>query len=434
MPRLPAEIERAVVNQLRNDMPSLRLCSLVSRDWAYASYRHLYRTTTTLLVDDNDVLSYGLYRGQRALKRLLDLLTSPISSLAHHIQHLRIVNDAARKPFEMPHYTCKFPVSIETLADVIPALANLRTLELDAELDGPGFVFMPSTRHALDALYISTSNEWPSKDTLVHTFALVSLFSSIDTLHFCSMGYGGYYPYASRFPGWHDFPHQMAIRSVVLHSISHVWVSAMHSFLCRSRDPDVPFCSVALLPHPTEPRCRDMCSFLWYASKEIRCVQLHAGRFAQYQIDLQPEPQVQGDPRSIEEVLSAALTQCTLLDTLMFTLETEETTPADESSQSLALSLGLSVDVLNTATMPALGKVVFRVSLRSADDPVLALPSKWAAVDSALVKIDSLRSVVLDLAFGSVNVSSGIVERFTKLLPQTSQKEGMLTFRNNAAL
>ncbi|KAF9646307.1 hypothetical protein BDM02DRAFT_3271080 [Thelephora ganbajun] len=89
-PRLPQELVDSIIDELKNDVGSLRTCSLVSKPWVYRSRKYLFETVhlpTCLL--------------RRWLKRIPVVPITPLGP-HHHIRSLSLQPTAASAPFCVP--------------------------------------------------------------------------------------------------------------------------------------------------------------------------------------------------------------------------------------------------------------------------------------------------------------------------------------------
>ncbi|KAJ6566802.1 hypothetical protein B0H19DRAFT_714200 [Mycena capillaripes] len=102
-PVLPPEVIDLVIDNLHDDLPTLRACSLVSRDWVGGSRHHLF--------DD------GPYLTGRNLGVFRDLLESPYNTFSFHLRSLHATGF---------HYD-----DVTQLWPLLPGFSRLRSLHID---------------------------------------------------------------------------------------------------------------------------------------------------------------------------------------------------------------------------------------------------------------------------------------------------------------
>ena len=154
---LPVELEHMVLESLRHDRRTLRICSLVCKDWKLTARKYLFRTLHA--------------SGKEELQNLPSLLSSA-PDIRTNIQIL-VLNGAG--------VDVDYCTSLRTLMELIASLPKLRELEVSnipCSMD-PGVVNTPH-RQSLRQLKLAAS--CCQKDNFLSLMNIMALFSSIDKL------------------------------------------------------------------------------------------------------------------------------------------------------------------------------------------------------------------------------------------------------------
>ena len=117
------------------------------------------------------------------------------------------------------------------------------------------------------------------------------------------------------------------------------------------------------------------------------------------------------------------LASCANLRSLLFSLDTTDFAP-DQIPDAVRRAYEGILEVLMDPALPAaLERVTFHLTLPAESHPSLAA-FNWEFVDEVLVRVHRLRSVVIDLAAGSVAPT----EKISRRLARTAAR-GLLEFR-----
>lgn len=102
-PILPPEVIDLIIDNLHDHRPTLRVCSLVSRNWLGGSRHHLFN-------------GHGMYLTGRNLDAFRELLKSPHNTLSFHLRNLHATE------FQYDHLTKLWPL--------LPRFSHLQSLHV----------------------------------------------------------------------------------------------------------------------------------------------------------------------------------------------------------------------------------------------------------------------------------------------------------------
>jgi hypothetical protein len=112
--KVPSEVFDTVIDFLHSDIPALKTCTLVCKEWLPASRYHLF---STISVDQHHV------------QRFLDMLDSPLCVWRPYIRHLQITG-IRRHTIGMLHD----PIYLQKLATLTVNELSLRHFHVDDDL------------------------------------------------------------------------------------------------------------------------------------------------------------------------------------------------------------------------------------------------------------------------------------------------------------
>ncbi|KAI0648325.1 hypothetical protein C8Q79DRAFT_1008662 [Trametes meyenii] len=427
MPDIPYDIICAILGYLRGDRNTgtLRSCSLVSRDWCAASRASLFDTVTVVCRSNPQDAS--------EITEFARLITTSSTQFGRHMRHLRLVCSRNGQDFvDSLWRSCA--VSVQTLHSILPLLSSLRSLVLwNVRLvGGTATLLIPHShkRPQLDELEVQAVVH-RVEDTITPLLSLIAAFSSIHVLNLSLEAWG---PASHRAdvlaptPKEPQFIDQVRIDVLVLRSLIPPWTSALQNAVRKMQPPGHSLLSVGICP--SGARTNGFVGIDEYLSLEQpECVQIRPGPNLK-----RPWYVVEHDVRgslffSVDKHAWSAigLKNQSAVKTLVISLECEAY--EGEARQFLfLLVLEACAEILAPGTVPPkLEILVLRVSLRSRDDPFLNFETMWEDIDAAIIRLGSLRAVVIDFAYGSHCDPRPFEE---ELLRMTHSK-GILTTRTN---
>lgn len=166
-PRLPIDVLADIVDQLSQDIESLKTCSLVSRTWLYPTRVHLFKDISIVSLDD----------GSRFAQFLSFLRDSP--TVYNFIRCLRFVSSPLHR-----RYASAARVSSTLLADLLGLLPLVNAVEFcGVSFAGAQYDSSPARTFHADHVTFTDVSTPGGLDTALDWTRMLSVFSSIGELH-----------------------------------------------------------------------------------------------------------------------------------------------------------------------------------------------------------------------------------------------------------